>query len=155
MYRHTSQPYDAGSTTKNNFNRFYGTVYDSELEFSANIEPAKIKTPIDINVESNQAWSIPLMVNYRPESEGGSQITELETTDFELFEGQYWSNFLRDKYTPSAVAGAYPLLDGDELRAAFHKIRLATSIEDGTASDAAELPKIFSATVNQLYIPIS
>jgi hypothetical protein len=148
MYRHTSQPYydSSASTNKANWNRYYGTVYDSSINFISNEQPIVAKVLLGINVESNQAWSSPYIINNR------AQVSELETTDFELLEGQYWSNFLRDKYTPNVT---YPLLDGDEMRGAYHEIKLLTSIADGTATDIAPLPVLFSATIEQLYSPIS
>ena len=148
MYRHTSQPYydSSDDINKSNWNRFYGTVYDSSVNFVVNKEPIAVKVPLSINVESNQAWSVPYAINNR------SQITELNLADFELFEGQYWSNFLRDKYTPNLD---YPLLDGDEMRGAYHEIKLLTSITDGTAETIAEAPVLFSVTIPQLYSPIS
>jgi len=150
MYIHSQDTYrtDSGSSYINNpnWNRFYGNVYNSYVEFCANKEPIKIKVPLSINVEGNQSWSMPYCVNER------KQVTELAAADFELFEGQYWSNFLRDKYTPNLD---YPLLDGDEVRGAYHIIKLETAIQTSTQSFTAPLPILFSVTVPQLYSPIS
>ena len=143
MYNHIESIYRDVSDYPLNTNRFYGTVYDSLVTVPLNQSPTKNKVLIALNVESNQAWRVLLATNNR------GQSTNLEITDFELLEGQYWSNFLRDRNTPTAVAGAYPLLDGDEMRDVTHELTLSTSVSDGAVF------KLFSITGEQLYSPIS
>lgn len=140
FYNHITNLYSDGSNYYENWCRYYGTVYDCEVRLSANQNPIKIKQPLGLNVESNQAWGLKLGTNER------EQLTSLETTDFELLEGQYWAAILRDSNTPNI---AYPLLDGDEIRGSYFDFTIDTSISEGVQ------PKIFSVTVPQLYIPIS
>ena len=75
------------------------------LSFAQTRSPMQDKGSVKHKCRSNQSWSMPYCYKSRAQIE--NQATELAAADFELFEGQYWSNFLRDKYTPKLD---YPLL---------------------------------------------
>jgi hypothetical protein len=106
-----------------NYCRFYEDVYgvyevyNSFLEFPFNKEPNRSKEPITVWTDSNQVYSIDYAVN------NDGQITETALGDYEEFEGAYWSPIFRDK-TTSVVP--YPLLEGDEMKGKYLKVRLKT-----------------------------
>jgi hypothetical protein len=157
LYRHIDDPYYDNALGYNvpNWNHFYGTTYDSKVEFALNKSPMQVKVPLAINVEANQAWYIPYMYNETINQDGQieNQITELALTDFEIREGQYWSHFFRNKYSPNET---YPLLDGEEMRGAFHIVLLQTTPNPLLSiSTSSPQPRLFSVTVPQLYSPIS
>jgi hypothetical protein len=87
------------------------------LEFPFNKEPNRSKEPITVWTDSNQVYSIDYAVN------NDGQITETALGDYEEFEGAYWSPIFRDK-TTSVVP--YPLLEGDEMKGKYLKVRLKT-----------------------------
>jgi len=165
LYRHIDDPYYDNALGYNvpNWNHFYGTTYDSKVEFALNKSPMQVKVPLAINVESNQAWSMPYMYNetinqeplfYSLYGKIENQITELALNDFEIREGQYWSHFFRNKYSPNET---YPLLDGEEMRGAFHIVLLQTTPNTLLINPAvfSPQPRLFSVTALQLYSPIS
>lgn len=115
--------------TKFNYARYYGsdpagalddTVKNLFVEFPFNQEPNIVKEPITIATDSNQVFNIDYAVN---ESE---QITDNETTDYEEFEGYYWSPIFKDKTTPVVT---YPLLEGDLVKGKYLKARLKATTD--------------------------
>jgi hypothetical protein len=123
-YVHQLATYETAFFATNfNYCRFYEDVYgvyevyNSFLEFPFNKEPNRSKEPITVWTDSNQVYSIDYAVN------NDGQITETALGDYEEFEGAYWSPIFRDK-TTSVVP--YPLLEGDEMKGKYLKVRLKT-----------------------------
>ena len=120
-YVHQLATYEtAFFSTSFNFARFYGTTYNTFIEFPFNQELNIVKEPITIATDSNQVFNIDYAVN---ESE---QITDNEITDYEEFEGYYWSPIFKDKTTPVVT---YPLLEGDLVKGKYLKARLKATTD--------------------------
>jgi len=120
-YVHQLATYETAFFATNfNFARFYGTTYNTFIEFPFNQELNIVKEPITIATDSNQVFNIDYAVN---ESE---QITDNEITDYEEFEGYYWSPIFKDKTTPVVT---YPLLEGDLVKGKYLKARLKATTD--------------------------
>ncbi len=139
IYVHQLSSYTTDFFGENfNYCRFYEDVYgvyevyNSFLEFPFNQEPNRNKEPITVWTDSNQVYSIDYAVN------NDGQITETALGDYEEFEGAYWSPIFRDK-TTSVVP--YPLLEGDEMKGKYLKVRLKT------VTDGAQQSSISSTTL--------
>lgn len=126
LYVHQLEIYDTAFFTQAfNYCRFYGTTYNSFLEFPFNREPNINKEPITVAVDGNVVHNIDYAFN-----EGG-QITETDLGDYEEYEDLYWSPIFRDKTTPVVT---YPLLEGDLIKGKYLRCRYKSVARGGYIS---------------------
>jgi hypothetical protein len=98
--------YDHNSQEATTFGNVYGVDTVSTIKVPFNENPANTKAYKTIGIRSTQAVDVDFE-NLR------GQQSSLLSTDFELFEGVYWSSILRDENTPNLSAPKTALLDGD------------------------------------------
>ncbi len=105
-----------------NYNKFFGTTVESQVDVVFNQEASKMKLWENIMQESNAAWDSD--VNGDISNEKGQQSSLLATDYKELLPGQFSSYFLRDVNTPNV---SNPLTAGDWLISPSLKVRLKTN----------------------------
>jgi hypothetical protein len=95
-----------------NYNSFYGTTYDSVIDFVHSEGGSQIKSYTNVGVEG----SVPSIMHCRTEVPN-VQSTDLRSTDFELKEGVNYAPLYRDRLSPN-VTGVYDvkLYKGDRIK---------------------------------------
>lgn len=101
------------------FNNIFGVYYPQRICFSANIEPTQPKDLMGIAVEGNAAPKFTVgYADYEFE-----QITDLTENEFTNKEGIFYSEFYRDRLTPSIDGTVVEkLLNGDFVKNVAPKI---------------------------------
>ena len=120
--------FDDGKLYKHGFNssygEFYGVNYDASIKTVSNKYPKAIKLWEDLSVEGNVVWYADAITN-----EPGQSTSTLDS-DFEDYEGVFYSYLFRDENTPNVVSPQTPLLHGDEMRSDY--IEITWKNEDAT-----------------------
>ncbi len=75
---------------------FFGTQFDCTVTFSFNPEPATVKIPKRIRIRADKPWSSPTIEVPANGSFQEGQLSRLKPTRFNLYEGQWCAEFLRD-----------------------------------------------------------
>ena len=86
---------------------FYGVFGAPELWVVSNTDPSKVKVFLTCSQEASDVMEV-----YDATTPAG-QSTNLLTTDFQLLEGIYYADFLRDGNTPNVTD---PVINGDPMR---------------------------------------
>lgn len=111
-------------------NNYYGVQSLSNVQMAFNVQPFMVKLWFNIRVQANNKWSAPntgdieLMDN---QSYPTGMVSRLKADNFQLKEGQYWSNFLRDMNDPRFNNPLEALLRGRMLRGEVLIIKLQNS----------------------------
>ena len=100
------------------YNNFYGQQYPSDLSVVGNTPPNEVKVYNNLSLESSGVWEAYEIVNNQ------GQLSNLITSDFELYEGKWYSSFLMDINTPNITD---PLINGDNLRDSIILLKLRNS----------------------------
>lgn len=112
---------------------FYGTQYDSKIEFVHNAEPQSVKVPYRIMEQANDIWEVEKLETYTTLSYTSSQISKIPSTRFGVYEGKIEAEFLRNladtsqefaSITPTNAKEAAALLRGELLKYDAAKITL-------------------------------
>ncbi len=120
-----------GSLWKQNentiYNNFFGVQYASELSFYCNAGPSNIKVFQAISLEGKFPWAVIVETPITDENPLG-QHTELLESNFQMKEGFWYSEILKDDFTPNIVAGA-PFLpnarfEGKPMRGQYAYVKL-------------------------------
>ena len=109
-------------------NNFYGVQGDSEIKFISNIHPSQIKVYEDISIEGSDPWNMGMLDEKSLRSLPGAQSTSLSLTDFEDYEGYFYSHILKNELTPNIVAPQLAILHGDYMRGDYMEITLTNSL---------------------------
>lgn len=120
-----------GALYKHNTNavyaNYYGVQYKPLLWFYCNVAPSNVKVFEAISLESLDAWAMTLETPISDENPIG-QTTALLDTNFDLKEGIWYSDILKDDNTPNIVA--FPVLlpnarfEGDVMRGVYALVKL-------------------------------
>ena len=82
------------------YNNFYGVQYTSKLKFVANSDYQKNKMYFVMKIDSNSPWSVPRMVTPKNQTWPNGMRTMLHENHFDLDNGKYWADILRDMNDP-------------------------------------------------------
>ncbi len=120
-----------GALYKHNTNavyaNYYGVQYKPLLWFYCNVAPSNVKVFEAISLESLDAWAMTLETPISDENPAG-QTTVLLDTNFDLKEGIWYSDILKNDNTPNIVA--FPVLlpnarfEGDIMRGVYALVKL-------------------------------
>lgn len=99
-------------------NNFYGTQYSSEIWVVGNQNPNEVKVYNNVSLESTEAFEAYEITNNQ------GQLSNLITSDFELYEGKWYASFWKDQNTPNITN---PLIDGDSIRDSVILLKLRNS----------------------------
>ena len=109
------------------YNIFYGIGNSSKLEVYCNEYESNVKVFEAIAQESKHAWNVTVETPVTIQNPFG-QHTELYSSNFEMREGFFYSEILKDDYTPNIVAGQSFLpnarFEGNPMRAPYALIKL-------------------------------
>jgi len=83
---------------------FYGVQYKPGLWFYCNVAPSNVKVFEAISLEADDAWNVVIETPITQQNTQG-QHTELIQANFQLKEGVWYSDILKDDYTPNVVFG--------------------------------------------------
>lgn len=106
------------------YNNFYGTQYESIIDFIANENPSSVKFFLGIEEESTDIWTMPRATNLN------GQQTSLIKEDFENIEEVFWAAFFKDENSNGG------LLEGEDMRSSALSVRLK--------NDSTIFQKLFS-----------
>lgn len=142
--------FKAGALYKHNTNavyaNYYGVQYKPKLWFYCNVAPSNVKVFEAMSLEALDAWAATIETPITDENPAG-QTTALLDTNFDLIEGVWYSEILKDDNTPNIVAIPAILpnarFEGNVMRGVYALIKLEYQ---GTVYS-----KIFAANV--LIIP--
>ncbi len=121
------------------YNNFYGVQYKSSLWFYCNMGPSNVKVFEAMSLEAKNAWDVIIETPVTDENPKG-QHTELIQSNFDLKEGVWYSELLKDDNTPNVIS---PRFNGDPMRGVYAFVKLEYSLNTYT--------KIFAC--NMLFIP--
>ncbi len=88
--------------TNNAYCNYYGVQFKPSVQFSVNAQPAAVKMFYSIRVISNRRWAAPLITIPFTASFAAGMRSELLAAKFQLIEGVWCADFLRDKNDTSA-----------------------------------------------------
>lgn len=97
------------------FNTFFGTKYDSKIEFVTNQYGSQNKNFQAINIISLDKWSVEKFLGDIIENSGQPQESYLELTNFEDRESTFYSEILNDKYSFGHASQIEALINGDDM----------------------------------------
>ncbi|MES2395812.1 MAG: hypothetical protein V4549_07405 [Bacteroidota bacterium] len=125
---------------------YYGVQYKSKLWFYCNAAPSNVKVYEAMSLEALDAWAATIETPISDENPAG-QTTGLLDTNFDLIEGVWYSEILKNDNTPNIVPSPVILpnarFEGDVMRGVYALVKLEYQ---GTVYS-----KIFAANV--LFIP--
>jgi len=96
-------------------NNFYGKQYTSQLKFVANSEYQKNKMYFVMKIDSNGRWSVPSMVTPKNETWPNGMKSRLHENNFDLEDGKYWADIMRDMNDPEFNNELQALFEGRTL----------------------------------------
>jgi len=149
-----SVPYATASVYQHGagaMNTFYGTIYPSVIEYCFNESPLAIKVLLALGLRTDQEWTVSSVLTEINESYPVMQ-SEILAAQWELKEGYYWANFLRDKLNvvtqvPSLATTQLALINGRQLRGSAATITMSYTPTTGLKV------KLFSASVKYTVSP--
>jgi len=132
-------------------NTFYGTIYPSVIEYCFNDAPLAIKVLLALGLRTDKEWTVSSVLTEANESYPVMQ-SEILAAQWELREGYYWANFLRDKLNvvtqvPSLATTQLALINGRQLRGSAATITMSYTPTTGLKV------KLFSASVKYTVSP--
>lgn len=109
IYTHNSNPLH---------NNFYGQQYSSEIHVVSNLNPNEVKVYDNISLESTDVFEAYEITN------NSGQLSNLITSDFELYENMWYATLWKDVNTPNITN---PLIEGDSIRGSEILLKLRNS----------------------------
>ena len=97
------------------FNKFFGTKYDSKIEFVTNQHGSQNKNFQTINIVSRDKWSVQRFLGDILENGGLSQESYLGLENFEERENTYYSEILSNIHSAEHVSQVEALINGDDM----------------------------------------
>lgn len=112
------------------YNNFYGVQDNSEIHSYCNALPSNIKVFEAISMESRKPMKVIVETPITQENPNG-QHTELYDNNFQMKEGYFYSEILKDDFTPNTVVGAPYLpnarFEGRPMRGQYALIKLIST----------------------------
>jgi hypothetical protein len=102
------------------YNNFYGTQYASEVWVYCNLSPSNIKAFEAISLEGVKPWDVVIETPVTNDNPTG-QHTELIVGNFQMKEGFWYSDILKDDNTPNVT---FPRFEGNPMRGAYALVKL-------------------------------
>lgn len=93
-------------------NNFYGVQYTSKIKFVANDQYQKNKMFFVMKIDSNGRWSVPSMITPKSETWPNGMKSMLHENNFDLDNGKYWADIMRDMNDPDYNDPLVALFEG-------------------------------------------
>ena len=104
--------------TNSTRNNFYGTQYNSVIETVGNAEPSLVKNWLNIKLGTSDEF----FADTDDVTTSLGQVSDITANDLQLFEGERYSSFFRDRNT-----GDSNTISGDKLRGNWIKTKLTNT----------------------------
>lgn len=121
---------------------FYGTQYESYIQFVTHSIPSAIKIFNSISIHADSQWTVETVEGDANSNYTNGFYSKIPDANFVRDEGVWRSEFMRNMKTRSSVATNYDLINGEECRAYVVKIKLT--------NDETTKTELFKVDINSM-----